>query len=43
MDDVVGFSTIPPPGDESLTHLYVSLVSSQLERVSKMCNFKLGQ
>ena len=24
-------------------HLYVSLVSSQMERVSKMCHYKLGQ
>ena len=41
---MVGFSTVPPAGDESLTHhLYVSLVSSQMERVSKMCHCKLGQ
>ena len=41
---MVGVSAIPPAGDESLTHhLYVSLVSSQMERVSKMCHFKLGQ
>ena len=33
-----------PAGDESQTHhLYVSLVSSQMERVSKMCHFKSGQ
>ena len=42
--DVVGFSTIPPAWDECLTHhLYVSLVSSKLERVSKTCHYKLGQ
>ena len=41
---MVGFSTIPPAGDESLTHhLYVSLVSSQMERVSKTCHIRLGQ
>ena len=41
---MVGFSTIPPAGVASLTHhLYVSLVSSQMERVSKTCHSKLGQ
>ena len=41
---MVGFPTITPAGDKSLTHhLYVSLVSSQMERVSKTCHFKLGQ
>ena len=41
---MVGFSIIPTAGDESLTHhLYVSLVSFQMERVSKMCHSKLGQ
>ena len=35
---MVGFFTVPPAGGGSLTHqLYVSLVSSQMERVSKMC------
>ena len=44
IDDAVGFSTIPPLGDGTLTHLlYVSLVSSQMETVSKMCFFKIGQ
>ena len=41
---MVGFSTAPPAGEGTLTHdLYVSLVSSQMETVSKMCPFKLGQ
>ena len=41
MDDVVGFLTVPAAGDGTLTHaLYVS---SQMETVSKMCHFKLGQ
>ena len=41
--DVVGFSTIPAAGDGTLTyHLHVSLVSSQMETVSKTCHFKLG-
>ena len=41
---MVSFSTVPPAGDGTLTHdLYVSLVSSQLETVSKMCHLKLGQ
>ena len=41
---MVGFSTIPASGDGTLTHiLYVSLVSFQMETVSKMCHFKLGQ
>ena len=44
IDDVVGFSTISAAGDGTLTHhLYVSLASSQMETVSKMCHFKLGQ
>ena len=44
IDNVVGFSTIPAAGDGTLTHLlYVSLVSSQMETVSKMCLFKIGQ
>ena len=42
--NVVSFSIIPPAGDESLAHhLYVSLVSSQIEGVSKTCNLKFGQ
>ena len=42
--DVVGFSTTPSAGEGILTHLlYVSLVSSQMETVSKMCLFKIGQ
>ena len=41
---MVGFSTNPAAGDGILTHhLYVSLVSSQMETVYKMCHFKLGQ
>ena len=41
---MVGFSTAQPAVDGTLTHhLYVSLVSSQMETVSKMCHFKLGQ
>ena len=44
IDDVVGFSTIPAAGDGMLTHLlFVSLVSSQVETVSKPCLFKKGQ
>ena len=44
IDDVVGFSTAPAAGDGIMTHfLYVSLVSSQMETVSKMCLFKIGQ
>ena len=44
IDDVVGFSTIPAAGDGTLTHhLYVSLVSSQMETVSKTYHFKIGQ
>ena len=40
IDDVVGFSTFPAAGDGTLTHhLYVSLVSSQMETVSKTCHF----
>ena len=41
---MVGFSTTPAAGEGILTHpLYVSLVSSKMEIVSKMCLFKLGQ
>ena len=44
IDDVVAFTTIPAAGDGTLTHhLYVSMVSSQIETVSKMCHFKSGQ
>ena len=44
IDNVVGFSTVPAAGDGTLTHaLYVSLVSSQMETVSKTCHLKLGQ
>ena len=44
IDNVVGFSTIPAAEDGTLTHaLYVSLVSSQMETVCKMCLFKIGQ
>ena len=44
IDDVVCLSTIPAAGDGTLTHVsYVSLVSSQMETVSKMCLFKIGQ
>ena len=44
IDDLVGFSTIPAAVDGTLTHLlYVSLVSSQMETVSKTCLFKIGQ
>ena len=44
VDDVVSFSTVPAAGDRILTHpLYVSLVSSQMETVSKTCLFKIGQ
>ena len=44
IDDVVGFSTIPAARDGTLTHLlYVSLVSSQMETVSKICRFEIGQ
>ena len=44
IDNLVGFSTIPAAGDRTLTHtLYVSLVSSQMETVSKTCPFKIGQ
>ena len=40
----MGFSTIAAAGDGTLPHaLYVSLVSSHLETVSKMCLFKIGQ
>ena len=42
--NVVHFSTIPAARDETLTHpLYVSLVSSHMETVSKTCIFKIGQ
>ena len=41
---MVGFSTIPEPGDGTLTHLlYVLLVSSQMETLSKTCLFEIGQ
>ena len=41
---MVGFSTVPAAGDGTLTHaLDVSLVSSQMETVSEMCPFKIGQ
>ena len=41
---MVSFSTDPPAGDGTLTHdLYMSMVSSQMETVSKMCHFKLAQ
>ena len=44
IDDVMGFSGVPLAGDGTLTHhLYVSLVSSQMETVSKMCQFIVGQ
>ena len=44
IDNVVGFSTIPEAGEGILIHpLYVSLVSSQMETVSKTCLFKIGQ
>ena len=44
IDDVVGFSTIPRTVNGTLTHLlYVSLVSSQMETVFKMCIFEIGQ
>ena len=38
------FQHVPAAGDGTLTHpLYVSLASSQMETVSKMCLFKIGQ
>ena len=44
IDDVVGFSTVPAAEDGALTHLlYVSLVSSQMETMSKTFLFKIGQ
>ena len=44
ISNVVGFSTTPAAGKGILTHhLYVSLVSSQMETVSKVCLFKIGQ
>ena len=44
IDDMVGFSTIPAAREGILTHLlYVSLVSSQMETLSKMCLFEIGQ
>ena len=44
IDNVVGFSTVPAAGDGTLTHaLYVSLVPSEIETVSKTCPFKIGQ
>ena len=40
----VGFSTAPVAGKGILTHLlYVSLVSSQMDTVSKTCLFKIGK
>ena len=43
IDDVVGFSTVPA-ANGALTHTFcVSFVSSQMETVSKMCPFKIGQ
>ena len=43
IDEVVGFSTVPIAVNGALTHpLYVSLVSSQMETVSKMCLLKIG-
>ena len=42
--NAVGFSIAPAAGEGILTHLlYMSLVSSQIETVSKMCLFKIGQ
>ena len=44
IDTVVGFSTIPAAGDQTLADiLYVSLVSSQMETVPNICLFKIGQ
>ena len=44
IDDVVGFCTTAAAGERILTYLlYVSLVSSQMETVSMMCLFKIGQ
>ena len=44
ISDVVGFSITPAGVEGILTHLlYMSLVSSQMETVSKMCLFKIGQ
>ena len=41
---MVGFSAFPAAGDGTLTHhLYVSLVSSEMENVCKTCPFKIGQ
>ena len=41
---MVGFFIFPTAGDRSLTHyLHVSLVPSQMEKVSKMCHFILEQ
>ena len=43
IDDVVGFPTTPAAGEGILIHLlYVSLVSSKMETVSKKCFFKIG-
>ena len=43
IDDVVGFSTTPAAGDVTPTYLlYASLVSSQMETVSKACLFEIG-
>ena len=44
IDNVVDFSTTPAAAEGILTHLlYVSLVFSQMETVSKTCLFKIGQ
>ena len=44
IDDVVGFSTNPAVGEGILTlFLYLSLVSSQMETLSRTCLFKIGQ
>ena len=44
IDNVVGFSTAPVAREGILTHLlYVSLVSSQMDTVSKMCLLKIGK
>ena len=44
VDNVVGLSTVPAAREGTLTYLlYVSLVSTPMETVSKMCLFKIGQ
>ena len=44
IDDVVGFSTVPAAGEGIPTHpLYVSLVFSQMETVSKTSLHQTGQ